>query len=499
MKILMARLNHETNTFSPVETPLASFGDEGPLYGEDAYRAAKGSRTALGAYIDAAEKAGHEIVVAVSATANPSGKVDAHAYTHLRDAILAAAPGCDAVMLDLHGAMVAENTDDGEGDLLEALRKVLPEAPIAVALDLHGKVTRKLMDNATIVVGFKTYPHIDMYETGAHAGRLLLDTVAGKIKPVMAWRRLPLMVHTLCSRTDIGPMHDAVEMSHAAQDLGLLAASVLSGFSLADIPAPCLTVIAISNDDPVSARELADLIAGFVWDNREGFVYQSEPLERSVARAKLAAEKPGRGPVLLLDHGDNCMSGGTCDDMNVVHEVLKQGLQDVVVGPICDPEAVDLMIKAGVGATVTLPIGDKVPLIQLGITPNPRSLTGKVGQITDGEYVISGPTYTGQRVRMGRTVLLDMPQAKIIVTETPQEHWDLGIFTHIGIDPRAHRFLVLKSRMYCRPVFAPISRAIVECDGGGVTGSDYSRFPFRMVNRPVYPLDPDTKWSYMDD
>ena len=145
MKILMARLNHETNTFSPVETPLASFGDEGPLYGEDAYRAAKGSRTALGAYIDAAEKAGHEIVVAVSATANPSGKVDAHAYTHLRDAILAAGPGCDAVMLDLHGAMVAENTDDGEGDLLEALRKALPDAPIAVALDLHGKVTRRAL------------------------------------------------------------------------------------------------------------------------------------------------------------------------------------------------------------------------------------------------------------------------------------------------------------------------------------------------------------------
>ena len=499
MKILLARLNHETNTFSPVATPLASFGDDGPLYGEAAYRAAKGSRTALGAYIDAAEKEGHEIVVAVSATANPSGRVAAAAYTHLRDTILAAAPGCDAVMLDLHGAMVAENTDDGEGELLEALRRLLPDAPIAVALDLHGKVTSRLMDNATIVVSFKTYPHVDMYETGAHAGRLLLDTIAGKIKPVMAWRRLPLMVHTLCSRTDIGPMHDAVEMASASEDLGLLAASVLAGFSLADIAAPCLTVITISNDDPVSARELADLIAGFVWDNREGFVYKSEPLELSVTRAKLAADKPGKGPVLMLDHGDNCMSGGTCDDMHVVHEVLRQGLQDVLVGPICDPEAVDQMIRAGIGASVNLPLGDKVPLTQLGITPIPRNLAGKVAKISDGEYVITGPTYTGERIRMGRTVLFEMPEVKIIVTETPQEHWDIGIFTHIGLDPSAHRFLVLKSRMYCRPVFVPIARATIECDGGGVTSSDYSKFPYSKISRPVYPLDPDTRWSYLDE
>ena len=133
MKILVARMNHETNTFSPIATPLKSFGDDGPLYGADAYAASKNTRTGIAAFIDVLEAAGHEVVVACSATANPSGTVSANAYTHLSDTIVAAAQGCDAVALDLHGAMVAENSDDGEGDLLERVRAALPHAPIAVA------------------------------------------------------------------------------------------------------------------------------------------------------------------------------------------------------------------------------------------------------------------------------------------------------------------------------------------------------------------------------
>ncbi len=494
MKILLARMNHETNTFSPIATPLTAFGDGGPLYGHAAYLAVKGTRTGIAAFIELAEAAGHEVVVAISATANPSARVAASAYTHICDTIVGAAAGCDAVMLDLHGAMVAENSEDGEGDLLQRVRAALPDAPIAVALDLHGKMTDKIISHADIVISFKTYPHVDMYETGQHAGRLLLEMIGGHSRPVMAWRRLPLMVHTLCSRTDIGPMHHAVSMAKAAEEKGMLGVSVLAGFSLADIAAPCISVVTVAEGDQEAAERVADEIADYLWSQREGLIYNSEPLSTSIARAADQASLPGAGPVLLLDHGDNCMSGGTCDDMNVLHEAILQGLSDIVTGPVCDPEAVATMISAGIGQTITLPIGDKVPLTQLGITPIPRTLTGTITRITDGEYVISGPTYTGQRICMGRTVLLDTPQAQVMVTETPQEHWDLGIFEHIGIDPTRHRFVLLKSRMYCRPVFVPIAKAVVECDGGGVTSSDYSRFPFSRLNRPVYPLDSTTTY-----
>ncbi|SOY66829.1 M81 family metallopeptidase [Cupriavidus taiwanensis] len=495
MKILIARLNHETNTFSPVPTPLAAFT---PTYGDAACRAARGTRTAAAAFIDLAEAAGAEIVVPVIAAANPSGRVAADAYTHLCDTIIAAAEGCDAVMLDLHGAMVAENSDDGEGDLLRRLRTVLPHAPVAVALDLHGNITQTLVDHADIAVSFKTYPHVDMYETGAHAGRLLLDMVTGRVRPVMAWRRPPLITHTLRSRTDEGAMQRAVALAREAERDGMLAVSVLAGFGLADIAAPCLSVIVVSDGDPARADEVASRIAAQAWAERDGFAYHAEPLASSIARAaQLADSSDGAasGPVLLLDHGDNCMSGGTCDNMAVLHEALAQGLTGIAVGPVCDPEAVAALVDAGVGASITLPVGDKVALPQLEIYPESRPLTGKVAAISDGEYTITGPTYTGQRIRMGRTALLDIGAAQVIVTETPQEHWDLGIFTHIGIDPHRARFLLLKSRMYCRPVFVPIARAVVECDGEGVTSSRYERFPFRKVSRPVYPLDDVAVWQ----
>lgn len=495
MKILIARMNHETNTFSPVATPLAAFGANGPAWGEDAYRENKGMRTAMSAFIDAAEREGAQIVTPVSASANPSGPVDAAAYEAICEAIVAAAPGCDALMLDLHGAMVAQQTPDGEGDLLERLRAALPDAPIAVALDLHGNVTQKMIDNADVIVSFKTYPHVDMYETGEHAARQLLARIKGHARPVLAWRRPPLLTSTLRSSSADGAMRRAVEAARAAEAQGMLAVSVLAGFSLADIPAPCISVVVVGDGDATAAEAVAERVARQIWDERGDFVYRSPPLAESVARASELAQEAQRvgKPVLLLDHGDNCMSGGTCDTMEVLEAALAQGLTGMVSGPLCDPEAVAALIEAGVGAQVTLGIGNK--LAREGAAPRaPFMATGVVRAITDGEYVISGPTYTGQRAHMGRAAVLDIGAATLVVTERTHEPWDLGVFESVGIDPRRARFLLLKSRMYCRPVFVPIAAALVECDSRGVTGSDYGLFRYTRLARPVYPLDEDTAW-----
>ncbi|MET0184649.1 MAG: M81 family metallopeptidase, partial [Achromobacter sp.] len=246
MKVLIARMNHETNTFSPVPTPLSAFGNDGPAYDRAAYDENVGKRTAMSAFIDLANARGAQIVTPVSAMAYPSGRVDAQAYADICDRIVAAAPGCDAILLDLHGAMAVESTDDGEGDLLARVRAAAPGTPIGVALDLHGNVTPAIMANADVIVSFKTYPHIDMYETGEHAGRLLFDALDGKSRPVMAWRRLPLITHTLRSNTAEGAMRDAVQAARDAENAGMLGVSILAGFGLADIPHPCLTVIVVA-------------------------------------------------------------------------------------------------------------------------------------------------------------------------------------------------------------------------------------------------------------
>jgi microcystin degradation protein MlrC len=488
MKVLIARMNHETNTFSPVPTPLSSFGPEGPVYGADALAANLGKRTAMAAFIDLARQHGADMVTPIDASAYPSGPVDGQAYRHICDTIVAAAPGCDALLLDLHGAMVAQTTNDGEGDLLRRLRQCLPNVPVAVALDLHGNVTQKMIDNADVIVSFKTYPHIDMYETGEHAGRLLFDRLEGKSRPVVAWSRLPLISHTLRSATDSPAMHDAVEAARAAEAGGVLAVSVLAGFGLADIPFPCLSVVAVADGDRAAAQRAASALADSIWQSRRGFCYDAEPLEQSLARARTLAEGADR-PVLLLDHGDNCMSGGTCDIMDVLAAALDAGMQGILGGLYCDPDAVATLCDAGVGATVTLPVGNKRSLAHIGRHTRPVTLTGKVLAQSDGWYTITGPTYTGQRVCMGRSAVLDIGAARLVVTERTHEPWDLGVFESLGQDPRQARFLLLKSRMYCRPVFVPISAGLVECDSPGATSADWSLFPFKNRKRPLYPME----------
>ncbi|MEP6588747.1 MAG: M81 family metallopeptidase [Polaromonas sp.] len=488
MKILIARLNHETNTFSPVPTPLEAFA---PTYGEAAYRDNLGMRTAMAAFIDLAQIAGATLVTPVSAMANPSGPVQAQAYDELTGRIVNAAPGCDAILLDLHGAMVAENSADGEGDLLARVRAAAPGVPIGVALDLHGNITQKIIDNADVVVGFKTYPHVDMYETGEHAGRLLLDMLQGQARYTVRWHQLPLMSHTLRSTTLNGAMLRAVQAASAAECKDVPAVTVFAGFSLADIEAPCVSVVVTGAATPqgvAAAQAVADRIAEQIWADRAQFVYDSEPLASSLARAQALAVGASR-PVLLLDHSDNCMSGGTCDTMDVLQAALSQGLQDIAVGPLCDPQAVHSLIAAGIGAEVSIALGNKVALTQLGIVKQPMLVRGTVRAISDGEYTVTGPIYTGQRCYMGRTVLLDIGVAQIVVTERPHEPWDLGVFQCVGLDPCAHRFLLLKSRMYCRPVFEPLAHALIECDSPGVTSSDFSLFPFAHVKHPVFPLD----------
>ena len=495
MKVMIARLNHETNTFSPVPTPLSAFGNDGPAFGAQAYAENKGKRTAMSAFIDIAEANGATVVTPVSATAYPSGRVSAEAYSQLCDAIVAGAQGCGAILLDLHGAMVAETTDDGEGDLLERLRRRTPDVPIAVALDLHGNVTAKMMANADVIVSFKTYPHVDMYETGEHAGRILYDWLNGGPRPVMAWRRLPLMTHTLRSATTQGAMRNAVQAARRAEADGALGVSVLAGFALADIPNPCLSVVVVGSGGQEQAERVASEMVETIWAERDGYFYDSEPLGESLARAAELARGADK-PVLLLDHGDNCMSGGTCDTMEVLMAAIAAGLTGIIAGLYCDPEAVQALAAAGEGSEVELPVGNKRPIPAIGRPAAPVLLRGVVRAVTDGEYVITGPTYTGQTACMGRSAVLDIGAAQLVITERTHEPWDLGVFESMGLDLRQARFVLVKSRMYCRPVFEPISQALVECASAGVTSSDFALFPYQRRSRPLHPLEPMAPSDY---
>jgi microcystin degradation protein MlrC len=394
--------------------------------------------------------------------------------------------GCDALFLDLHGAMVSEQADDGEGTLLERIRAIAPRLPVAVTLDLHANLTRKIVDHCSILTGYKTYPHVDMYDAGALAGNILVRAMKGEIRPVGCWGNRPMLPHTLRMGTHEPPMKDLVQMSNAIEAEGALAATVFGGFPLADIHDAGLSAVVYTDGEEGRADEFCGRLLEFAWNRREAFVYPLEPLSEAVARAKQLSE----GPVLLIDHADNCASGGTQDTMAVIEEVMRQGLEDVAVFAVRDPEAVARLIEAGVGARISLQLGGKMDMPAIGRRGEPLEVTGVVRAITDGEFTIRGPMYTGIRAFMGKTAVLDTGNVQLVITERNQEPFDLGYFRSVGIEPTTKRYLLLKSRLHYRAAFAPIARHIVECEGVGVTSSNYAQFRFAKIRRPIYPLDP---------
>ncbi|HLT77044.1 MAG TPA: M81 family metallopeptidase [Ferrovibrio sp.] len=493
MKLVLAMMKHETNTFSPIVTDWARFEAWGLYTGQAAIEAYAKTNMPLGVYLNLAKEYGAEVVLPMAAEAMPGGKVTADAYKRLTDPILEAVrQGCDGCLLDLHGAMVAEGTDDGEGTLLEQIRRIAPDLPIAVTLDLHCNLTPKMVENCTALIGYKTYPHVDMDVVAGQVGRVVMEFIAGKRpKPAMALRQLPLLSQTLCQGTDDEPMKSAIQACRNEEARGLPCASVFGGFALADFKDAGTTVITVGNDQQ-QADAAADAIAAQVWDKRDQHVYRHRDLAESVAKAKQIKD----GPVILLDHADNCGSGGTQDVMMVIEEVLRQGLEDVAVGAVWDPEAVQIMQKAGVGATVTLELGGKTDMPSLGLKGRPLKLTGKVRTITDGEWIVRGPMYNGYKVMMGPTAVLEVDgRMQIVVVSRHHEPWDTGVFTSVGIDPQHKRYLLLKSRIHYRAGFAPLARATFTLDGEGVTTSDNSKLKYEKLRRPIYPLDRINDWQ----
>src|SRR5271167_827453 len=341
MRLLIAMMKHETNTFSPVPTPLARFGNgPGPLYGEAAIRADRGTGTGLGAYLDLAEREGAEIVLPIAAGAPPSGPVEEAAYAEITDRICAAAArgGFDGIMLDLHGAMVTRSLEDGEGQFLKRLRAIDPKTPIAVSLDMHANLYDEVIANATVVTGYRTYPHIDTYETALLAGEILLRTIRGEVRPVMAWGNVPMLPHVMRQGTDDHPNRELQHRCAAMSAEGALAASLFTGFPHADITNAGLSAVVVTDGDRALAERLRDELLDRAWGEREAFVYRLEPLEETLARARaIEAPKAGEGPIVLLDHYDNCASGGTMDTTAVLAEILRQGLEDVAAFAIYDP------------------------------------------------------------------------------------------------------------------------------------------------------------------
>ena len=500
MRFVLARLQHETNTFSPVATPLACFAigsrSGEPSSGPHALHTFAGTNTALAGFIDFAHQLKAEVALPIAANAAPSGPVADTAFEQMAQSICSAVEhGCDAVLLDLHGAMVTESHSDGEGVLLARLRRLAPDLPIAVSLDFHANMSPAIIEHATVIAGYRTYPHVDMYDTATRTTRMLRRILDGELAPLIRWGKCPMLTHTLCQSPADQPMKDIMDRAILASGCdGVIDVSVFGGFPLADIPHVGLTALAVADQQCTVAETVVSELLELAWERRAEFVYQVEPVSDALERAKGLEGNP----IVLVDHGDNVNSGGTQDVMSTVAEALEQGLEDLAIGPICDPEAVQLMISAGVDQPITRALGGKTAMPALGLEGQPLEVSGTVRRITDGRYEVTCPMLTGITLDHGPSAVLDTGTAEILVCSERVEPFDLGVFRHAGIEPTAKRYILLKSRQNFRAGFEPIAAHIVLLAGPGVASSDYDLFSFEQVPRPLYPLNLDTEYYDRD-
>ncbi len=488
MNIVIAQMKHETNTFSPVPTPIGRFavGTPLPLEGEAAIEALRGTGSAIGAFIELSEKAGADISLPVAGNAWPSGPVEDAAFEYMAGRICAAAGGNpDAILLDLHGAMVTESFDDGEGELLARLRRIAPKTPIAVALDMHSNLYPAIVGNADVIAGYQTYPHVDVYETGLRAGNALFRMLEGRCAPAMAWGQRAMLPHVMRQSSLDSPNREIQARCRAMEKEGALCASLFVGFPHADIVNAGLSAVVVTDRNPALARRWCDELLDLAWKDRAKWVYEVEPLATSFARAKAIDTRP----VVLLDHYDNAASGGTMDTMAVLAGILEARLEDVAAFAIYDPAAVKAMREAGLGANVTLKLGGRLDMPSLGLKGQPLEVGGKVRNLSNGQFRNRGPMSRGVLMDMGPTAVLDTGRVEIVVISRQQEPNDLECFASQGIDPANKRYLMLKSRVHWRAGFGDLARATVECAGVGVCTSDYSVLDFKRVRRPIYPLD----------
>ena len=491
MRLFLAMMSHETNTFSNLPTDRGQFEARNLHYGGEILEAFRDTGTCIGGMIDAAARHGATLIPSVAAAASPAGLVTRDIYGHVKDRLLRdlkAAGKVDGVLLDLHGAMVPEGLDDGEGDLIEAVRRAVgPAVPIAVTLDFHGNLSEAMVRGADLLAGYKTYPHVDMGERGVEATERLIDIVGKRLKPTVALRKPPILPPLGNQGTARGPMRRLYDLAAGMErDPKVISISIFAGFPLADIPDAGFGVYVVTDDDQALADRLADEIADTAWKHRHEFIHTALPVREAVAKALASSGKP----IVLADMADNTGGGAAGDGTEILRELVRVGARSAIVACLWDPKAVAQCVQAGPGSSVTLDVGGKVD-DRHGV---PLRVTGVVRTLSDGRFVHKGPMARGLPGRLGTTAVLDVNDVKVILISHRWQTLDPEMIRFVGLDPLDHKILVVKSTIHYRAAFEPIASDIIEVDAPGLSSSNLARFDFKRIRRPIFPLDPDTTY-----
>jgi microcystin degradation protein MlrC len=487
MRIAIGGIMHESNTWAPLPTDRRRFKEGSLTRGEALLPVWRDDHHEMGGFIAGAERFGYEVVPTAMAWATPAGPVDDAVIEEIVGEII---DGCrrasaDGLLLALHGAMVSRRHLDADGEVLRALRAALGRGlPIVATLDYHANVSPALAEHADALVGYQTYPHIDQRRCGLEAAGLIARAVRGEVRPVVALAKPPMILNLLGQETDREPLRSLMDRAREAERRpGLLSVSLMAGFPYADVPQMGPAVIAVADADRPAAQAVADELATRMRETRrELFVACPGPEE--AVRLALASD---RRPVVLVDLGDNVGGGSAGDGTVLLAELLRQGASGSVV-VLCDPDAAEAAFRAGPGGRFERAVGGRVDRRH----GDPIPVRGSVRSLHDGSWVEDQPRHGGRRLNdQGPTAVVEVEGPNLLVLNslrTPP--FSLGQLTSLGIDPARQAILVVKAAVAHKAAYGPIAGRVIEVDTPGLTAIDPTRFAFRHIRRPMFPLDP---------
>lgn len=486
MRIAIAEFKQETNSFVPFTTTVKTFEDQYLYRGDDILTAFGTARLEVPGALDACREAGATPLPLLATMAMASGTVERKSFDILMNEILErlrAVLPVDGVFLALHGAMILEDEPDAEAEIVRRVRAELkPGTPITVSLDLHGHITAAMLQPDVAYIGYREFPHIDMYETGYRAAKLLIDWTLGKVKPVMALSKRHMVFSPDSARTTAPPLSDIVAEGRAMEERGeVLHVSLFPVQPWIDTPDLGFAAL-VCGEDQQKAQAAADKLAKMAWDRRTEFEPEVTPLDEII---RIGLSSPGL--TVASDSGDTPSGGAAADSTAVLAALLHAGADRanrISICTICDAEAAAEAAKAGVGKTITLAVGHK----RSGLG-DPLTVTGKVKAISDGQYVLEGPGGNGMVGEMGLTVVLAIGAIRLNLRSIPHFEWDLGIHKSVGLDPARAALVFVRSPSHFRVSYTPIAERIFLADTPGPTCVNMRRIPFTKVTRPFYPLD----------
>ena len=481
-RIAFGGFQHETNTFS---TALAAYEDferaggwPGLSRGKEIFAAVEGTNLPVAGFIAAATRAKYDLLPLLWCSASPSGRVTRDAYERIAGELcrrLSEALPLDGLFLDLHGAMVAEHLADGEGELLARVRRIVgPDLPIVCSLDFHANITKAMVDRSTAMTAYRSYPHVDMAETGERSAALL-DRVIGRGPLAKALRKLPFLIPLPWQCTLIDPAAALFRTLEGLQDAGIADMSFAPGFSPADIP-DCGPAVLAYGDDRATVEAKAERLAASVAEAEGDFAGKVWNPDEAVREAKRLAERAA-GPVVLADGQDNPGAGGHSDTVGLIEALIHGRAEGAVAGLLCDPVAAEIAHRAGEGAELEFAIGEGSRM------PGHRPLAArfKVERLGDGRFNATGPFYAGNRMQLGPMVLLSTGGVRIVLSSRKQQAADQAMFRHLGVEPREQKILALKSSVHFRADFGPIAAAVLVVAAPGANPIDHRKLPYRHL------------------